>query len=185
MRRRVSAMRFGTMKIDGIPVDVIAVDPSTIGEVLNIKPSEGAFEALATTNGLLVSENALETGVVGSTVMLEFPQDPGGTFEIVGTFEEDIFGQYIITHETYAVGFNNPFDEITLANIASGVSFEEGRAAVEAVATDYPTVTVQTKAETVAETEQQIDQLLALFPGCCSWPSSSRSWESPTRWRCR
>ncbi len=45
------------------------------------------------------------------------------------------------------------------------MSFEEGRAAVEAVAVDYPTVTVQTKPEKVAETEPQIDQLLALFSG--------------------
>lgn len=45
------------------------------------------------------------------------------------------------------------------------MSFEEGRAAVEAVAVDYPTVTVQTKAETPSEIEQQIDQLLALFSG--------------------
>lgn len=45
------------------------------------------------------------------------------------------------------------------------MSFEEGRAAVEAVAVDYSTVTVQTRAETVAATEQQIDQLLALFSG--------------------
>lgn len=45
------------------------------------------------------------------------------------------------------------------------MSFEEGRAAVEAVAVDYPAVTVQTKAETPSEIEQQIDQLLALFSG--------------------
>jgi putative ABC transport system permease protein len=161
----VSAVRFGTASIEGTAASVNAVDPATVGELVNVEPSEGAYERLAASNGLLVSEGELEARgwSVGDTVDIEYPQDPGGPIEIVGTFANAQLGNFVISHESYERGFNNPFDSFVVADIATGVAFDDALAAVETVASDYPNVSVQTKDEAVADAEAQIDALLALF----------------------
>lgn len=161
----VSAMRFGTANVADVSQAFVAVDPDTVADVVNIDESDGAYEALGASNGVLVSNAQMERNgwSVGDTIDIEYPQSPGGPTEIVGTFENSQFSNFVITHETYGEGFTNPFDDFVLANIADGVEFGEARAAVDAVAEDYPNVQVQTKDETVADAEAQIDSLLALF----------------------
>jgi len=161
----VSAVRFGTARVEGIAHGLIGVDPGTIGDVVNVEEADGAYEALAATNGVLVSNDEMEANgwSVGDTIDVEYPHGGGGATEIAGTFENAQFGAYVITHDTYAEGFDNPFDDAVFANIAEGVEFDEARAAVDATAAGYPNVQVQTKDETVADAEAQIDSLLALF----------------------
>jgi putative ABC transport system permease protein len=161
----VSAVRFGTARIEGSAVSVNAVDPATIGEVVDVEPSEGAYEQLAASNGILVSSDQLESQgwSIGDTIDIEYPLDPGGPIEIVGSFGNAQLGHYVITHETYEQGFSNPFDNFVAANIAEGVEFAAARSAVDDLTTEYPNVQVQTKDEAVADAEAQIDALLALF----------------------
>jgi putative ABC transport system permease protein len=103
--------------------------------------------------------------VIGDTIEIVYPQDSGGPLEIAGTIASADFGSYMITDETYAIGFNNTTDTLVFANAAEGVPIDEARAALDGLAADYPNVTVQNKDELIADAENQIDQLLVLFTG--------------------
>lgn len=163
----VSTLKIGNATVDGTDTLIVAVDPATINTVTSIEVSEGAFESLAETNGVIVLESIMEENVwsVGDSITIVYPQDPGGPIEIAGTMASTNFGEFIITEDAYAVGFTNPTDFYVFANSANGVAIEDARAAIDGVATDYPNVKVQNKSELIADAEAQIDQILVLFTG--------------------
>jgi len=102
---------------------------------------------------------------VGDSIVIVYPQDPGGPIEIAGTITSTNFGDFIITQSSYAVGFSNSTDYYVFANSADGVAIVDARAAIDGVAADYPNVKVQNKSELIADAEAQIDQMLVLFTG--------------------
>jgi putative ABC transport system permease protein len=163
----VSTLKVGTAEVNGESTSVVAIDPATIGAVTSFEVSDGAYQAMAATGGVLVHADRLEDNgwVVGDTVEIVYPQDSGGPIEIVGTIGSANFGNYVITEDEYAVGFKNPTDAFVFANAAEGVPVEEARAALDGLATDYPNVNVQNKDELIADAENQIDQILVLFTG--------------------
>lgn len=163
----MSALKAGTAIVDGKSTMVIAVDPATVATVTDFEVSAGAYEALEATNGILVAEDLMDemAWAVGDSIDIQFPQDPGGPIEIVGTIESVSFGNYVITETTYAAGFDNPTDFFVFANRAEGVAIDDARAAIDGVADAYPNVRIQNKSELIADAESQIDQLLVLFTG--------------------
>ena len=163
----ISTLKVGTAEVEGESAGVVAVDPTTIDSVTNFEVSDGAFPALAATGGVLVHADLLNDKgwVIGDSIEIVYPQDSGGPLEIAGTIASADFGSYVITDETYAVGFNDTTDTLVFANAAEGVPIDEARAALDGLAADYPNVTVQNKDELIADAENQIDQLLVLFTG--------------------
>ncbi len=163
----VSTLKIGNAVVEGSDTIIIAVDPETITTVTSIDVSAGAFESLAETDGVLVLESVMNDNgwSVGDSIMIVYPQDPGGPVEIAGTIASTNFGDFIITESSYAVGFSNPTDFYVFANGADGVALADARTAIDGVATDYPNVKVQNKSELIADAEAQIDQMLVLFTG--------------------
>ncbi len=163
----VSTLKIGNAAVEGSDTLIVAVDPETITTVTSIDVSAGAFESLAETDGVLVLESVMnENGwSVGDSVMIVYPQDPGGPVEIAGTIASTNFGDFIITQSSYAVGFSNPTDYYVFANGTDGVALADARTAIDGVAADYPNVKVQNKSELIADAEAQIDQMLVLFTG--------------------
>ena len=162
-----STLKVGTAEVNGESTSVVAIDPTTIGAVTNFEVSEGAYQAMAATGGVLVHADLLEDNgwAIGNTVEIVYPQDDGGPIEIVGTIASANFGDYVITEDEFTVGFNNPTDAFVFANAAEGVPVDEARAALDGLAVDYPNVNVQNKDELIADAENQIDQILVLFTG--------------------
>ncbi|MEA2009838.1 MAG: FtsX-like permease family protein [Actinomycetota bacterium] len=163
----VSTLKIGNATVEGSDTLIVAVDPATIDTVTSIDVSDGAFEALAETNGVIVLESIMKENdwSVGDSVTIVYPQDPGGLTEIAGTMASTNFGEFIITQSAYAIGFSNPTDFYVFANGADGVTIDDARAAIDGVASDYPNVKVQNKSELIADAEAQIDQMLVLFTG--------------------
>jgi putative ABC transport system permease protein len=56
----VSTLRVGNATVDGTGTLIVAVNPATIDTVTSIDVSEGAFESLAETNGVVVLESIME-----------------------------------------------------------------------------------------------------------------------------
>ncbi len=161
----VSALVFDQAAFDGSGIAIVAVDPNTAGAVVDLDAGEGAFAAMAETDGVLVARSFLDDHglAVGDDLTLSFPRALDRKLPIVGSFGNADLAPVAITRTTYDAGFTNRFDDLVLA-VAAG-DMAEARAAVEAVAEPYANVQVQTKDEAIAEAEQQIDQLLALFSG--------------------
>ncbi len=163
----VSTVKIGVALVEGESTSIIAVDPTTIDTVTSLDVSPGAYEALEETNGVLVVESLLDENAwsIGDSVTIEYPQNPGGPTEIVGTIASENFGNYVITESAYIVGFSNPTDYLVFANSVDGVAIADARAAIDGVAAEYPNVKVQNKSELVADAEMQIDQMLVFFTG--------------------
>ena len=161
----VSSLVFDTALVEVGGVDIIVVDPLLAEEVVNLDPSPGAFAALESADGVVVSSTELDDNgwVVGDTIVMGFPREPEIQMEILGSFGNDDFGQYILAREFYDTVYDNPFDSLVLATVAPGVEISQARVAADVIAEPFANVQVQNKDELVADLEGQIDALLQLI----------------------
>jgi putative ABC transport system permease protein len=167
----VTALVFDTALYEGTGRSILAIDPTQIGNVANLKPAPGALDALAGSDGVLVFDHFAEDRslAVGDTITIGFPKDSAATVPIVGTFSSDdaLLGSavFILDRPFYDAEYDNPFDSLVLATTAPGVSVDDARAVADTVAEPYANVQIQNKDEVVADFEMQINQLLAFFVG--------------------
>jgi putative ABC transport system permease protein len=159
----VSAIRTGYIRINGQELNVAAVD-SDVDAVYDMAPS---IDVSSLGSGMLVAESVLdERGwAVGDTVDVEYAATGIVSTEIAGTFEDQTFGNYIVSLDTYRANFPSEQIAITFASLADGVEVEAGQAAAETVLASFPNLDMNTASEQIAEAEAQVDQLVALFSG--------------------
>lgn len=160
----VSAISAGQIRIDGQVLGVAAIEPATVEEVY----SPDASIPLSTfSDGFLVQENvAAEQGwEIGDVVDVEYALSGTIATEVVGTFEDQTFANYLISSETFAANFADEAIAIAFADLVPGVGLEEGRAAAEAALAPFPSIDINTKSDQIAEAESAVNQLVAMFSG--------------------
>lgn len=160
----VSPVTFGWyLSIEGVDLDVAAVDPATLSRVWNGVPS---IDFADMGDGLMVYDHVMEDNgwAVGDVVDVEYVAGTVPT-EIVGTFETSLLANTLVSHEVY--GRNVGHGPASMANIrlAEGVSLEAGKAAAEADLAGFPNLQVMTRSESIEGAGAQIDQLVSLFSG--------------------
>jgi putative ABC transport system permease protein len=160
----VSAVNAGYFSIAGRELNVAGVDPATISSVYDIGAST---ELSALDEGMMVAETTLTENdwAVGEIVTVTYEATGDVATEIVGTFEDQNFGNYLISEETFVSNIGDEQIAIAFVSLADGVTLEEGKATAEEALATFPTVAIDTKAEFIADAEAQIDQLVALFSG--------------------
>ena len=160
----VSGVHTGHFTIDGQELNVAGVDPVTITDVYSVGAS---IELAALNNGMMVAETTMTENawVVGDVITVEYEATGEVATEIVGTFEDQNFGNYLISEETFAANIGDDQISIAFVSLADGVELEEGTATAEAALAEFPNISVDTKAEFIADAETQVDQLVALFSG--------------------
>ncbi|MCH7586101.1 MAG: FtsX-like permease family protein [Acidobacteria bacterium] len=160
----VSAVNYGYFEIEGDELVVIGVDPSTISRVYDMEPS---IELSELGDDLLVQEDVLVSNgwSIGDVIAVDYPGSASDTVEIVGTFTDATFANYVIAEEVFLENIGDDQIFMVFARLGSGVSLEEGQAAADAALSEFPNVDVNTQSDQIAEAEAQVDQLLALFTG--------------------
>jgi putative ABC transport system permease protein len=160
----VSAVHAGTFTIDGQELNVAGVDPDTISSVYDAGAST---EMTTLDHGMMVASSVLaENGWdVGDVVTVDYEATGEVATEIVGTFEDQIFANYMISDDVFVDNIGD--DQITIAfvGLADDVTLEDGKSVAEATMAQFPNVLVDTKAEYIADAETQVDQMVALFSG--------------------
>ena len=118
----VSPLVFDSALVDDGGVSLIAVDPMLVGEVVNLEPAPGAFQALEGSEGVLVFDEIVDDNgwAIGDTIVMGFPNSQDTSVEIVGTFGAGDFGSYIVDRAYYNTLYDNPFDSLVFATIAPG-----------------------------------------------------------------
>ena len=167
----VSALQFGGVRVEEpsgtSDTQLVGVEPSTILSVFSLETTQAELDRLS-DGGVLVDPGLLEDQewAVGDTIVMEYAATGPQPTEIVGTAAGEAFGSsYWISTATYEANFESRTDFIVFMRFADGVAFDEGEAAVRAVAEGYPNAEVQTGSEVVADAEAQINQLLGLVNG--------------------
>ncbi len=161
-------LRLGFWDRDGSDDFLLGVDPLTIERTVEIDVQQGSLQALA-GGGVFVYEDTAKDKdwMLGDRIPMGFAATGLQQVEIVGIYaERDVLpnsAAYLVGLEFYEENFTEVLDFAIGVKLAGGVSIEAGRAAVDAVAVDYPNVNVEDQAEFRKSQEEQVDVLLNVF----------------------
>ncbi|MEA1902709.1 MAG: FtsX-like permease family protein [Actinomycetota bacterium] len=160
----VSAVSAGNFEVDDVELNVAGIDPDTVLRVYDFGPS---IDLADLGNGLLVDENTLESSgwAVGDSVDVVYRGSDTVPTEIVGTYTDSTFANYVIAEDVFVENLSDDQIMIAFTRLADGVTLEEGQAAAETALAEFPNVDVNTKSDQIAEAEAQVDQMVALFTG--------------------
>lgn len=164
----VSAVSSGSFEIEGAELNVAGVDIETVGSVYDLGASV-ELSALG-DDDVLVHESTLEANLwsVGDEITVSYANSGESVIEIVGTFTDATFAQYVINDDAFVRNIGDDRIAIAFARLAEGVTLEEGQTAAADALAEFPNVDINTKSDQIAEAEAQVDQLVALFTGLLS-----------------
>lgn len=159
----VSSVRSGHIRIGGEELNVAAFDP----DVERVYDMGATIDPSSVRDGLLVAEAVAEerSWMVGDHIEIEFAATGTRSMEVVGTFEDQTFANYLVSKATFEQNFTTRDATITLARLEDDMSLEQARVAASAVLGDFPNVDVDTRAEQIAAAEAEVDTLVNLFSG--------------------
>ncbi|HEY6532032.1 MAG TPA: FtsX-like permease family protein [Acidimicrobiales bacterium] len=165
----VAEFRSAPAQVNGSGTLVPAVDPTAFSQLADLEVIQGSLSDLEPAGTVAVSEDKLddENWALGDTVEVIFPDTGPQQLKIVATYDKpELLGPggspYLIGLSTYDANSQVQLDSSVFVKLASGVSLEQGRAAIESVTDAYPNADVQTKQEFADAIVGQITQLVVL-----------------------
>jgi putative ABC transport system permease protein len=167
----VSAITYATGKLPrgGGNIQLAAVDPRTLGDVLSLdfkSGGPGAFAALGSQGAILDENFAKDKGYeIGDTLRVKTPTERIATFRVLGTVkgELDLLGKALIDQSATSQ-FGRLQPNFALARLAPDASPKDVQKAMEdALKHRYPTVDVQNQSQLKDQQKQQVGQLLGLI----------------------
>jgi putative ABC transport system permease protein len=127
--------------------------------------SQGDVSGLG-TDGIAVYEQKAkdEHWQLGDTVRLKFAETGEHPFTIKAIYgRNDIAGSLVVSTATFDANLPNSLDSFVFVKFRSGVSFEQGRAAVEQSIKAFPNAKVKDQKQLKDTFATQINQVLALM----------------------
>ncbi|MEM7325177.1 MAG: FtsX-like permease family protein [Actinomycetota bacterium] len=162
-----TALRFGVVEFDGDGDFLIIFDPETGFDFFDVGLVEGDVANLDNDAIFLLDSRAEDLGVgVGDEVTVGLPGIGEVDLEVGGIYDDAaVAGNQVVSTGLYETTGVEQLDVQAYAQLADGVSVEEGRAAVEALTAAYPNTEVQDRAEFVESQTGQLDAILGLILG--------------------
>jgi len=164
----VSPFRGANALVAGDEKQIGAVRGSAFAELVDLDLIDGRVESLDEGRILLHRDPAEDLSVgVGDVLQVTWQNGRTSDLEVGGVYgDSSVAGNWLVGIELLAeVSTTPPRDFFIGAKIADGVSIEDARAAVDAVAIDYPSAEVQDQAEFLQSQEDQLNQLLTIVYG--------------------
>ena len=158
-----TGLRTGAFGINGNRSFVNAVDPKAAARMFHLGDVDGSLSSL-TPEGIAVSKKTADDHhwKFGDTIPVTFVKSGNQNLRIQYIFKENTFGDHYISMASYEKNFVDQLDSSVFANLKSGVSAEQGRKAIEAVAKPYPNAKVFDNAQFKQDQEKNINQVVAL-----------------------
>jgi putative ABC transport system permease protein len=158
----------GALPRGGGNIQLAAVDPATLGQVLalNFKSGDPSTFAGLPPGGTILDENfARDRGLhIGDTLRVRTPTERTATFRVLGTVEGelDLLGKAIID-ESATSKFGRLQPNFALARLEPDASPKEVQQSMdEALKNRFPTVEVQNQSQLKDQQESQVNSLLGL-----------------------
>jgi putative ABC transport system permease protein len=163
----VSEVRLAEWRHDGSTQMVAAVDPRTIGKVLDLDMRSGSIAGLSSGGVLIRDSNASDLGArVGDTLPMEFASTGLHRVPVVGTFHngQALNSYYVVSLDTFERNFSRTMqmDWRIYVNAAPGYSQAALHRAVTAATDRFPNTKAMTPIELRDSESKQIDQILNL-----------------------
>jgi putative ABC transport system permease protein len=161
--------RFDTqaMRLQDKTKDLFGTQFDTFWTHLDIDVREGSLENLTDTDLLVYKDSAEDLGLrVGDQVEATFVDGQTETLTVAAVYgDASIVGNWVVDLELWRRHFASDQDAFVTAKLNEGVSAEDGQAAVDRVADQYPQIKAETKEEFEQSTEEQLNSFLAIISG--------------------
>lgn len=141
-----------------------AVEPAAITELADIGITDGGFDAVTASDGVMVFRDAAgDRGLdVGDTLDVVWQNGSESSLTVAGIFDDNSLGAswFISIGLIEQVSTQTPSDQFVVAKRADGTTPDAARTAIDEALADFPQATVQTNNEFVEQQKSQIDTLL-------------------------
>ena len=162
-----SPVRFASFRLNFSTRSLGAVDPATLGGVLDLGKTTGSLDALSAKNTIAVADKSMKSNgwKLGDLLPITFANGQKASFKIVATYEnaEGLSNTYYLT----SIPSLDPFTNLKLDRLiyvkTDGKNPKAFKAAGETALFDYPTAKLQTKSEFKKEIVGQLNQVLGVI----------------------
>ena len=160
----VSGVRYTAATLAGAPIDVSAVDPATVGQLLKLDVRNGRIENLGVDGVGVQADVATSHGwSVGDRITVAFPETGERQLTVAAVYgTHEPLGPYTVSLATFEANVVGSVDRYILVADTPGVSAASAGAAIQRVLAAYPTAEVQTGSEFASSMNAQIEQMLNL-----------------------
>jgi putative ABC transport system permease protein len=159
----VTGVRLGRFEFEGSTRDLVAVDATSAGEVVDVDLRSGSFADLDEDGIFVHVDPAADLGLdVGDQVTVEFPSGGPTSLTVAGIYGDATYaGNYLIDMERFEAEFPTmPLDLFAFVRLGPNADLEAARGQLEEVVGEFPQVTLDDRAGFRAEQESQFDSLL-------------------------
>jgi putative ABC transport system permease protein len=159
-----TGLQVGAVEVDGTVDQIVAVDPATGFQVVDVQPLRGEPSDLRVDTIAVHEDTAVEKGLdVGDTVPVLFKDTGLQQLRIALVYgENQPAGDWLLGKEAYQANFANRYDWQVYVKKAADTSLSDARSAVEGVTAAYPGLDVLDQAEYGESISAPLDQMLAL-----------------------
>ena len=161
------ALANAPISLGGDEVVAFAADPAGVALVADLDVSQGSFAEVGDA-GFAVTKDYAERNdwTIGTVVPVDFADGAGTTLTLRAIFDnKNAIGDLLIPTAAWQPHQGRSGDAVILVALADGVSVDDAKIAVQAVADRYGRPDVQDRDEYVKANTEQIDQLLGLIYG--------------------
>jgi putative ABC transport system permease protein len=165
--RDVTEIRFGRARIGADTGTIVGATPATGFAAFNLALVRGDADAL-TKGQLLVDRKTADSRhfAVGQRVEILWQAGGRQTVTVGGVYETNQFaGQYTIGLDSFDRFSTARTDALATVNLTRGADVPAVRAALDAIVTEVPTVTLADQTEFKQQARDQIGQALAIIDG--------------------
>lgn len=159
-----TGLKVGSAQIDGDVEQVVAVDPATGFDIMDVQPMRGRPEDLVADAIAVHVDTARDKGLdIGDTVPVLFKDTGQQTLRVALVYGEDQpAGAWFLGEAAYEANFANRLDWQVYVKKAEGVDLAQAKAAVERATAAYAGVEVLDEQEFGEAITAPMDQMLAL-----------------------
>jgi putative ABC transport system permease protein len=159
-----TGVRFNFAGVNGKSVGLLATDPASSTQLLNLGTVRGSFEDLK-LDGIAVSKKKADDNhwELGQEIPVTFVKTGTISMPIQYIYKQNTFGDYIISIATYDRNYTQLLDQLVLIKMQPGVTAARGRAVYEPLVKPYPTAKLKDNAQFKNDQIAQFNQLVRII----------------------
>ena len=161
--RVAAGMGAGSALLDGTSHPVVIVDPTSIGQAVNLGVTAGTLAALGPhTLAIATTVAKAHHWTLGTAVSVTYPDGATDRLTVAAIYQHaDIAGSYLLAPATWAAHDPQPVDEQVLVALKPGSDMGSAKTAISAVAARYGSPKVLDRAAYRKSAAGAVDTILA------------------------
>jgi len=165
----LSPVRSAPAEVAGSTTDVMALDPTVVDELYDLKVSSGSIRSVHGGAVAVTADKAGDEGLsIGDKVPFRFADGQNVSLTVRAVYDGNAIGgeaTWIVGLDTFEQHVADQFDRRVFVTVDSGLTAAESRGALKAALTEWPNAELQDQAEFKESITAEIDKMLNLIYG--------------------